>query len=133
MDFNNMNNYQPQYTPPQKSPADGMITAAMVLGISAIVSAFMMTVYFPFILGGISIVMALLSKGHEPKMVPKAKLGIICSVIGLVLNFVIVGSSVYTIISDEATFRQFDKMYEYIYGESFSDAYEELTGNEFIY
>lgn len=124
---------QPGYVPPRKSPADGMITAAMVLGIAAIVSAVMMTVYFPFVLGGISIIMALLSKGHEPKMVPKAKIGIICSIIGLVLNVTIIVGSIYTVFSNEAAYQQFDQMYEYFYGESFSDTYEELTGNEFIY
>ena len=124
---------QPGYTPPQKSPADGMITAAMILGVTSIVSAFMMTVYFPFILGGISIIMALLSKGHEQKMVSKAKMGIVCSIVGIVLNIIIVIGSVYIVFSSEATFQQFDRLYESIYGESFSDTYEELTGNEFIY
>ena len=110
-----------------------MITASMILGIAAIVSAFMMTVYFPFILGGISIIMALLSKGHEQKMASKAKTGVVCSIIGLVLNVIIVVSSVYTVFSNETAYRQFDQMYEYIYGESFSDTYEKLTGQEFIY
>lgn len=150
MDFNNMNNQnpnynpnqntnpyqapfpnQPQSTPVRKSPADGLINAAMVLGISAIVSALMLTVYFPFILGSLSIILALLSKGYEQKIAARAKVGIVCSIVGLVFNFIIVGASVHMVISNPTVFQQFDEMYESIYGESFSDVYEELTGEEF--
>ena len=124
---------QPGYTPPRKTPADGMITASVVLGVAAIVSAFMMTVYFPFILGGISIILALLSKGQEQKMASKARMGIICSIVGLVLNVIIVVGSVCFVFANKEAYQQFDQMYEYIYGESFSDTYEKLTGQEFIY
>ena len=40
--------------PVRQSPADGLMTASMALGIAAILTAVMATVYFPFILGGIS-------------------------------------------------------------------------------
>ncbi len=144
MDFNNTNNQnhnpygspfpnQPQYVPSQKSPADGLISAAMILGISAIVSAFMMTVYFPFVLGSISIILALLSKGHGNKLADKARTGIICSTVAIVLNIFIVVGSLYTVFSSKENFQQFDYLYEQIYGESFSDMYEELTGEEFFY
>lgn len=151
MDFNNMNNQnqnfnpnpntnpygapfpnQPQYPPVRKSPAEGLINAAMVLGITAIVSAFFLTIYFPFILGSISIIMALLSKGQELKMASKAKVGIVCSIIGLVFNLVIVSCSMYTIFNNKQIFQQFDALYEQIYGESFSDTYKELTGEDFF-
>lgn len=144
MDFNNTNqtpgnsqmpngmpyqNYS--YPPIRKSPADGLITASMVLGIGAVISAILMTVYFPFILGGISIVLALLSKGYENKMHSKSRTGIICSVIGIILNMLIVSWSFYSVFSNEHVFKQFDSLYEQFYGDSFSDMYKELTGEDF--
>lgn len=127
------NTPNPYYAPAPKAPASGLRTASFILGIAAIVSTVMMTVYFPFIFGGLSIVLALLSKGYEQKMSSQAKTGVICSLIGLVLNCLIVGGSLYTVFSNEEVFEQFDQMYEQIYGESFSDMYEEITGEDFYY
>ena len=123
--------YPNYYQPVQKSPADNLTTASMVLGIAAIVSAILGTVYFPFILGGISIVFALLSKIGDEKMVSKSKTGVICAVIGLVLNLFIVSTSVYRVFTDERTFNQFDRVYEQMYGESFRDMYKDVTGQDF--
>lgn len=119
------------YPQPRKTPASGLVNAAFILGIAAIVSAFMMTVYFPFILGGISIVLALLSKGYDNKMAGSAKAGIVCSVIGLVVNILIVSVSFHTLFTDERVFQQFDSLYEQIYGDSFTDTYKEMTGEDF--
>ena len=132
MDFNTMNNQnQPQYQPLRKSPADAMITAAMALGISALVSTFLITVYFPFILGGIGIIIAILSKGHEQKMHERAKIGVICSIVGIVLNLFIIGGSFYIVFTQPEAFESFNETFETFYGESFSDTYEQLTGEEF--
>lgn len=145
MDYNNQNNQQdgnpygtPQQMPPNsyykpRRPSNGLVTAAFALGIAAIVSAVMMTVYFPFILGGISIVLALLSKGYEKKMAGPAKIGIVCSIVGLILDLFIVGGSTYFVFTNEAAYNQFNSMYESIYGESFSDMYKEITGEEFYF
>lgn len=143
MDFNNtpQNNIPNQngnpygnspYNPPvPKSPAEGMATAAMVLGIAAIVSAALMTVYFPFILGGISIILAILSKGYGEQIVAKAKVGIACAIVGIAVNLFIVIGSLYTVFSNPTIFHQFDTMYEQFYGEPFTDVYKELTGEDF--
>jgi len=121
----------PSYPRAGKTPANGLVSAAFILGIAAIVSAFMMTVYFPFILGGISIVLALLSKGYGNKMAGSAKAGIICSIIGLVVNILIVSVSFHTLFTDKRVFQQFDSLYEQIYGDSFTDTYKEMTGKDF--
>ncbi len=123
--------YPNHYQPIQKSPADGLVTASMILGITSIITAFMGTVYFPFILGGTSIVLALLSKVGEEKMVSKSKTGVICAIIGLILNVVIVSASVHKVFTDEETFNQFDRVYEQMYGSSFRDMYKEATGQDF--
>lgn len=121
----------PYYVPVEKSPTDALATAAMILGILAVLSAIMSTVYPPFIFGGISIVLALLSKGYKDKMSGKAKTGIVCAIVGLVMNIWIVGSVYYILFTNEDAFNYFDSVYEQMYGDSFSDMYEEITGEEF--
>ena len=123
--------YPNYYQPVQKSPADNLVTASLALGIATIVSAILGTVYFPFILGGISIVFALLSKIGDEKMVSKSRTGVICAIIGLVLNLFIVSTSIYRVFTDERTFNQFDRIYEQVYGESFRDMYKDVTGQDF--
>ncbi len=138
MDNNNMNqpNQYPDFPyaqniPVKKTPADSLISMSYLFGICAILSAVTMTIYFPFILGGISIIFALLSKGMEKNLAKKAKIGIACSIVGLVLNVCIVVGSVYTVLTNEEMFNQFNTMYEQIYGESFTDMYEDAYGTEF--
>lgn len=121
----------PGYAPRPVNPAQNLITASLVLGISAVFSAFMMTVYLPFILGGISIILAILSKGSGPAVSGRAKAGIACSIGAILLNVMIVGWSTFTVFNNPDVYRQFNSMYEQLYGESFEDMYRELTGREF--
>ncbi len=123
--------YPDYYQPVRQSPADGLMTASMALGIAAILTAVMATVYFPFILGGISIILALLSKGYDEKMASRSKIGVACAIVGLVLNVFIVSISIHKVFTDESTFYQFDRIYEQMYGESFRDMYRKTTGQDF--
>lgn len=139
MDFNNNSNsynnnmngnpYGYQYVPPVNVPGSGLANAALVLGIISIVTAIMLTFYFPFIFGSIAIILALLSKGTAPKILTKAKSGIICASIGFVLNLVIWVYSFALLFSNPdvllQTARTYDEMIEQIYGESS----EEILGD----
>lgn len=130
------------YVPPYKYPGSGMANAAMILGIGAILTALMMTVYFPFILGSIAIVLALLSKGRAAKMAKTAKAGIACAMSGLTLNIIIIASTMFYLFSSPEllleTMRQSDVMYENIngvsteetFGESLEDKAERFLGIE---
>lgn len=122
MDFNinTNNNY--------KAPGSNMASVAMILGIGAIVTALMMTVYFPFILGSIAIVLALLSKGSFAKMQSKAKAGIICSVIALLLNFGIIGYSFNIIFHNPDLIMDTAIMYDEMIEEMYGIPAEELLG-----
>ena len=71
--------------------ADSLATASFVLGIISIVSILCCC---PFIFSAIGIVLALLSKGGEEALRPRAKTGLILSIVGLVVSFVLVIASV---------------------------------------
>lgn len=128
MDFNNNNNnpnqngnpYGYRYVPPVRKPGSGLANAAIVLGGISILTAIMMTIYFPFILGSLAILFAILSKGRAQKMVQQAKIGLICGIAGLIINVVILASSILYIISNPDVLvhsaQMYDQMCEQIYG-----------------
>ena len=72
--------------------ADRLATASMVLGIISIVS---LLCCCPFIFSAIGIVLALLSKGAEETLRPRAKTGLILSITGLVIAIVMLAFSVF--------------------------------------
>ena len=66
--------------------ADRLATAAFVLGI---ISLFSTLCCCPFIFSALGIILALLSKGAEKTLRPRAKTGLILSVIGMVVSLVL--------------------------------------------
>ena len=107
-----------------------MATAAMVTGILAVVTFAMMTVYLPFIFGSISILLALLSKGRAPKLPGKAKIGILCSITGVICNIILVCFSLYMVIANPMVREQVDKVFEAQYGITIEEMYEDMMNGE---
>ena len=102
-----------------------LYTTSMVLGIISIATAILGTVYLPFMLGGIAIVMAIASRPESGPMHMRARIGILCAVIGIVVNVAVVGTTVYTVMHDPEQFEMFDSVFEKVYGEDFSSFMEE--------
>ena len=127
---NNDSGFPPYYTPPTRHPGSSFATASMVLGILAILSAFTGTVFPPLVCGGLAIILGLLSKGNDKAMLPNAKVGILTAILGLVINILIVASAfllLFTNADMQNDFRrQLNQYYEYFYGESFDDAWDEI-------
>lgn len=125
------------YRSPVRVPGSSFASIAMVFGIISIVTALMMTVYFPFILGSLAILFAILSKGLANGFMKQAKIGIICGIAGLAVNIVIVAGSFAYILSHPDTLRQtarmYDNMCEQMYGtpseEIFGDSMEDMVDN----
>lgn len=122
------NPYYPPYRPKPRNEA--MATAAMVTGILAVVTFAMMTVYLPFIFGSISILLALLSKGRAPKLPGKAKIGILCSITGVICNIILVCFSLYMVIANPMVREQVDKVFEAQYGITIEEMYEDMMNGE---
>lgn len=104
-----------------------LANAAMILGIIALICCFTFTVYPAFVLGSIAILLALLSKGRRPALFPKAKTGIICATIGLVLNTILVTSAMVMVFTDNDLRQEMNEIMETQYGMSFDEMINEIT------
>lgn len=116
-----------------KAPNQGLVTGAMVLGILTIVGTCMVTVYLPYIFGGISIILAVLSRGTSRQLDKQARLGVILSIMGMVFNTIIIIGSIYVVFTNAEAYSQFDEMFKSIYGMNFSDMWNQIQyGGEFL-
>ncbi len=115
---------------PQKNKGEGMATAAMILGIISLVSLLLLRIYIPFLLGGVGIILAVLSKGKAKKMLGRAKAGLICCITGLALDITLCVFSVYLVFAlpdilpemvDEV-----NKMCEEQYGMTYEELMDEI-------
>lgn len=124
--FPNNGYHQAAYPMRRSEPGSSLANAAMILGIIAIICCFTFTIYPAFILGSTAILLALLSKGRRPALFPKAKTGIICAVIGLVLNIILLTSAVTAFFTNEELRQEVNEIIEYQYGTSFDELIEEI-------
>ena len=75
----------------REAAADRLATASFVLGI---ISLFSILCCCPFVFSAIGIVLALLSKGAEETLRPRAKTGLILSIVGLGVSFVLMAFTI---------------------------------------
>lgn len=130
--FHNQNKNYGYYDQPTHPTGQMMATAALILGVAAISTCW--TFYLPIALGCLGIVLALLSKGFERKLSGSAKMGILLSISGIVVSFVItMASTLYLIHNPDILLdfgRQTDLMTQQIYGQSseslFGYSYEDM-------
>ncbi len=97
-----------------------MATAALVLGILAIVS--ICCIYGSYIFGGIAITLGLLSRGKDNKLSSKALTGTILSIIGMIISTVII------VILCIRLFASYDSVDDFI--DDYETYYESLYGEE---
>lgn len=131
---NNNNPYNPYGAPirpvPVKTKGDSMATVSMILGIITLASLLLLRVSMPFLLGGVGIILAILSRGSAKKMIGKAKAGMICCITGLALDVVLCVSAVWLVfslpkLSPELT-EEVNKICEEQYGVSYYEMMEEI-------
>jgi len=101
-----------------------LATFARVLGMLSIPLCFMF--YTSIILGGIAIVLALLSKGAMKTFLPQAKKALVFGSIGVILGYFIMITSVHTILTNSEYRQQLNTMSEQMNGISFDDMLKEL-------
>lgn len=110
----------------QEEPANGLARASMILGIIAFASFFTFTVYPPIILGSLSVILALLSRGRSLKMHSKAKNGIIFSSIAACCDIAIIVFVVFFLFITPDFF-------ENIYGMSYQEMIEGVQNGTLDY
>ena len=132
--YNPYNPYNPYGTPLQPAPVkprgEGMATASMILGIITLVSLLLLRLFMPLMLGGVGIILAILSKGSARKMIGKAKAGMICCITGLVLDVVLFVSAIWLVFALPRVAPELmddvNKICEEQYGVSYDDMMEEI-------
>lgn len=131
---NNGYNPYPYGIPAQPMPprikGQSMATASMVLGIVTLSSFVFLQLSLPFLLGGIGIILAILSRGKAKQMIGRAKAGMICCITGLCLDVALCTFGVWLMfalpsISPELT-EEVNKMCEQQYGVSYDEMMEEI-------
>ena len=129
--YNNNNPYGAPMRPmPIKTKGDSMATASMILGIITLGSLLLLRLSMPFLLGGVGIILAILSKGGARKMIGKAKAGMICCITGLALDVAFCVFAVWLVfslpkLSPELT-DEVNKICEDQYGVSYYEMMEEI-------
>ena len=121
--------------------AERLATASFVLGIISLVSVLCCC---PFVISAIGIVLALLSKGAQQKLRPRAKTGLILSIVGMGISLIL---AVFTIVfpilmyKTNPEFRnnindamvksldQDEELFRKVYGDDFFDQMREIFEN----
>ncbi len=110
--------------------AERLATASFVLGI---ISLFSILCCCPFVFSAIGIGLALLSKGAEKALRPKAKTGLILSIVGMVVSFVLIVFTLafpYVMYKTNPEFRKnFKSSMEQALDEQ-EDFYRQMYGDE---
>lgn len=130
---NNPNVYNVPPRAPQKKE-NVFVILSLIFGIISIV--LMCCVYPGFILGGLGIVFALISRGSLSEVKGLALGGLITSIIGICMSVIMLMISFIYVFSNPEYIQQFDDMYDYmyedIYGETFDDLYKDFDDDYFF-
>lgn len=115
---------------PGKPKGDSMATASLILGIITLASMLILQFSIPFVLGGIGIVLAILSRGSAKRLAGKAKAGLICCIAGLSLDIVLCVSAICLVFALPHLSPEFqeevNKACEEQYGVSYDEMMEEF-------
>ena len=110
----------------QEEPANGLARASLVLGIISVISFFTFTIYPAIIMGSLTIILALLSRGASLKMHSKAKNGILTASIAIGCDIALIGACFFLIFGSPDFF-------ESIYGMSFQEMMEGMENGTLDY
>ena len=135
----NNNPYPNPYNNPYGAPmrpesfrtkGEGMANAAMILGIISLASLFFLQLTLPFMISGVGIVLALLSRGGAKKMIGKAKAGLICCTTALALDLALFIGVIWLILSFQnlspAFQQEFNETFEKTYGTTYDEMIDEM-------
>ena len=87
-------------------------------------------VIFPFILGGLSILFAILGRGGKEKIPPKGKVAITISSLSIILTVLATTLAITMIFTNPTMRQQLNDTSLQIYGETFDDAFKKSFGVE---
>lgn len=122
-----MDGMMPNGIMPSRKQSNGFVTAAFVCGILAIVTTVCMTVYLPFVFGGLSLIFGALSKRQaDVPMEKKARNGMIFGIGGMAANIALIVISVNMVLSSPDYRSQLNDMCQQMYGITFDQMLDDI-------
>lgn len=109
---------------------NGYSKASKALGIAAILSTFLVPVYLPFILGGLAIILAIISRGKY-EIDSDGWIGITTGIVAIAVNIAMVFLAVYIFIKSQYVRDIINAQYMKMYGITFNSMIEKIIGNGF--
>lgn len=103
-----------------------MASAALIFGAGALLT--LLTVFLPLVLGSLAIILALLSKGSEKKMLTQAKVGFGCGIAGLSMVLALLGSSYAIMFTHPEMLPEAGRMVDTMYEETYDTKTEDILG-----
>lgn len=109
---------------------NGFERASATLGIISIVTAIMGLATIPLMMGGLAIILALLSRGKGP-MSQRAVRGLTCGVIGLTINIALISYIVFLFCNNSIYRQLINNQCEAMYGYTLNEVIESSVGDDF--
>lgn len=116
---------------PERTPGEQLATMASFMGIAAIVTTFCMPVIAPGILASLSIILAILSRGHEQRMPKATRTALSFGIAGLVvyIGFLgVAGFTTYRMVTDSNARSYANEIMSQMYGYSLDDLLNAIDG-----
>ena len=85
-------------------------------------------IILPLIFGGLSILFAILGRGHSEEISPKGKVSIVISSFAIVLTIFVTTLAITMIFTNPTMRQQLNETSLQIYGETFDDTFEKSFG-----
>ena len=120
------NNFDYNKSHNQLDPRVVLASTAQVVSMVALALCF--TVYAAIILGGVGVVISLLTRDREGHLLPQAKRGIIFGALAIVAGYYLFGRSISIILTDPSAREYMNSAYESMTGESISDSWSNILG-----
>ena len=118
------NNYDYNRSVGRPDPHASLAGIALVMGLVSIPMCLFLNL--GVVVGGIAIILAILSKGTMEKMLPPAKKAILYGTLGIVIGYGVFIFDLHTVLTDPSSREQLNTMSEQINGVSFDDMLKEI-------
>lgn len=115
----------------ENNKSKNLAITATALGIAAIVTTFVMPVIVPGVLGALSIILAIISSGREPRMPRMSKIALGCGITSVVVYIAFIGviiTLVFNMLTNPTVRAQANDIMLQMYGYSLDELIEEVTG-----
>ena len=109
---------------------NGFQKAAGIMGIVAIATTFFGLIMLPMMLGGLAVILALLSRG-KGYMSRRAYMGFTCGSVAIILNILIVGYALFMFCFNPVFRSTVNEQSRRMYGYTINDMINESVGNDF--